>query len=416
MRFFAKHNHIERITLIVLFLCTTAFGSMAQTVANFRFDGSKEFMCYTEVAPGVPKNNTRVDFTNTSTCEGDCRFVWDFGDNSEQVIKKDKTSASHVYASDGQFTVRLYAINAATIHDSIKNSQILHVSLENTSETEVSLAVTFQIGTNAQQTRTLQIPASDFGSRQSPRPITIYSPLVRDKNGNPQENFTYFIPNADTETTEPVESFVHVFEVNTDAFRPFDLNMWTYYWEIFQGDNNGNPTRSIYKPIGSIDSLRLHYTFPREDFLPGYVVQLKIALDSSKFYSQNDVDYYNLRECVASQTQVVPVMDYFFDEATRRKENPLDRTARIPNIFTPGGNDENEVFYFDTNGANIFTVKIFNSWGSLVYSETGTAIRWDGRNSSGIECPSGVYYYVIQSNAPDDRHERGGFIHLFRQN
>lgn len=397
---------MKNIPLLVLFLCTTAFGSVAQTVANFRFDGLKELMCYT----GDARHDTRVNFTNTSTCEGNCIYVWDFGDNSEQVIKRDKTSASHEFTHDGQFTVQLYAISTAEIHDSIKNSQILHVALESTSETEVSIAVTFRIGTNAQQTSTLQIPASDFASRQTPRPITIYSPLVTG------ENFIYFVQNADVEPkTEPIQSFVHVFEVNAEAFRPFDWEKWTYYWEIFQSDEQGNPTRSIYKPATSIDSLRLHYTFPREDFSPGYVVQLKIALDTTKFYSQNDIEIYRLGECVAAQTQIVPVTDYFFDEATRRKENPLDRTARIPNIFTPGGNDENEVFYFDTNGANIFSVQIFNSWGSLVYSEESIAIRWDGKNSSGIECPSGVYYYVIQSNAPNDRHERGGFIHLFRQ-
>ena len=397
---------MKNISLLILLLCTAVFGGVAQTVANFRFDGSKEFMCYT----GDAIHDTRVNFTNMSACEGNCMYVWDFGDNSEQVIKKDKTSALHEYVNDGQFTVQLYAISTAEIHDSIKNSQILHVALENTSETEVSIAVTYRIGTNVQQTSTLQIPVSDFGVKQNPRPITIYSPLVTG------ENFIYFVQNADvTPKTEPIESFVHVFEVNTEAFRPFDLNMWTYYWEIFQSDEQGNPTRSIYRPATSIDSLRLHYTFPREDFSPGYVVQLKIALDAMLRFSQEEIKFYNLDECVATQTQVVPVLDYFFDEATRRKENPLDRTARIPNVFTPGGNDENEVFYFDTNGENVFSVKIFNSWGSLVYSEEGTTIRWDGKNSSGTECPSGVYYYVIQSNAPDDRHERGGFIHLFRQ-
>jgi len=402
----------KHLTAIVLFLCAAALSTMAQqpkTVAKFRFDGSKEFMCYTENSE--PKNKTEVRFDNISTCEGECRFVWDFGNNSKQVIKKDKTSVLHEFTTDGQFTVRLYAINTAAIHDSIKNSTILHVALEdNTAETEVSLAVTFQIGNAAQQTKTVKIPANDFGSYQNPRPITVYSPMVEG------ESFIYSVQNIDVQPkTEPLQSFVHIFEVNTEAFRPFNLDMWTYYWEIFQVDANENPTRSIYRPIGAIDSLRLHYTFPRENFSPGYMVQLKIALDSSKFYNQNEVDYYKLSGCVATQTQIVQVMDYFFDDASRRKENPLDRTARIPNIFSPGGNDENEVFYFDTNGADVFTIKIFNSWGSLVYSEESTAIRWDGKNSAGIECPSGVYYYVIQSNASDKRHERGGFIHLFRQ-
>jgi gliding motility-associated-like protein len=392
--------------LILLLLCMTAFGSMAQITANFSFDASKETMCYTEDAGNMPKNDTRIDFRNRSTCAGECVYVWDFGDNSEQIIKPDLTSATHVYTIDGQYEVKLQAINTATIHDSIKQ-HILHVELE-PGTPAVTLAITFLNSKGAHQTSSIQIPDTDYSEYQHVRPITIYSPMVSG------ENFTYYIQNDDSETkTEPLQSFAHVFAVDTIAFQPFDLNMWTYYWEIFQSDAQGKPTRSI--KTAHIDSLRLYYTFSEENFSPGYVVQLKIALDSSKFEYGSDISYYKLEECVASKQQIVPVTDYFFDEASRREENPLDRTAHIPNIFTPGGNDENEVFYFDTNGANVFSVKIFNSWGQLVYSEESTTIRWDGKNSTGSDCPSGVYYYVIQSNEADDRHERGGFIHLFRQ-
>ncbi|MDR0941629.1 MAG: gliding motility-associated C-terminal domain-containing protein, partial [Bacteroidales bacterium] len=393
---FATH-HNRNIVLTALFVCATALCSIAQTTAQFTVpDRSKETMCY------IPTNNTRIDFRNQSTCAGDCMYVWNFGDNSDQMIKNDLTTASYVYTADGQFQVELYAVNTATIHDSIKNSQISHISLEDTAETIVSIAVTFRNSINNWQTSTLHIPATDFSSYQYPRRITIFSPEVKG------ENFTYFIQNNENENrTEPLESFAYVFEVNSEAFQPFDVNMWTYYWEIYQSDVQGNPTRLL--KTEQTDSLRMYYTFSEENFSPGYVVHLKIALDSSKFDYQGDIDYYRLAGCVATQSQTVQVTDYFFDEATRRDENPLDRTARIPNIFTPGGGDENETFYFDTNGADVFSIQIFNSWGVLVYSEKGIRIQWDGKNSSGTECPSGVYYYVIQSNESDERHERGGF-------
>ncbi|MDR2963769.1 MAG: gliding motility-associated C-terminal domain-containing protein [Bacteroidales bacterium] len=392
--------------VIILFFVLCVIGVEAQVEANFSFDGSRAIMCYTA------GKDTRVDFRNTSTCnDGACPttlvYVWDFGDNSAQTIKKDKTTASHSYTADGQFSVLLQVINTATIPDSISNT-ITHVELDALAPA-TSLMLTFRNTVGQLQTVLLQIPDTDYSSRRSPRPITVYSPLVS------SDNFVYSIRNDNSEKRdEPIESFAYQFEVNTAEFRPFDMNMWTYYWTIFKSDEQGNPTQTLKN--AHIDSLRLYYTFPAENFSTGYVVQLKIALDSSKFEYQSDVSYYNLENCVASQAQVVPVMDYFFTEATRRNPNPLDRTALVPNIFTPGGGDENEVFFFDTNGANIFSVRIFNSWGNVVYSEESTSIRWDGKNSAGMNCPSGVYYYVIQSNEADERHERGGFIHLFRQN
>ncbi len=401
MRFFEKYqNCFKNTTLIVMFLCITVFGTMAQTQAEFRFAPYKETMCYNE------NKDTRIDFQNLSTCTGECLYVWNFGDNSEQEIKTEKVTATHVYTSDGQFDVSLQAINKTAIHDSIKNN-LLRVELD-TGAPAVSLIVTFENSTGAEQTSVIQIADADYSEFQWRRPITVYSPMVN------SENFTYTVQNADSENrTEPLESFAHIFEVDTTVFQPFDLDKWTYYWEISQTDAQGSPTRII--KTAHIDSLRLYYTFPQENFSPGYEVKLKIALDSSKFDYQSDIEYFRLEECVASQKQIVQVMDYFFDEATRNEENPLDRTARIPNIFSPGGGDENETFYFDTNGTSVFSVQIFNSWGGLVYSEKSTKISWDGKNSSGINCPSGVYYYVIQSDEADERHERGGFIHLFRQ-
>lgn len=397
---FATYYHK---TAVVLILCISALCAGAQTEAKFKVqDGSKEKMCY------IPTNDTRIDFRNESECAGDCLFVWNFGDNSEQMIKKDLTTASHVYTADGQFQVELYAINTAAFHDSIKNRKISQVMLEDITETTTSIAVTFLNSTNNWQTSTLKITATDFSSRKHPRPITIFSPVVLG------ESFRYFIENDENEKrTEPLKSFAHVFEVNTEAFQPFDLNLWTYYWEVLESDANGNPTRRIR--MEQTDSLRMYYTFAKENFSPGYTVRLKIALDSSKFDYPSDISYHKLEECVSIQSQTVQVMDYFFYESSRRKDDVFDRTARIPNVFTPGGGDENETFYFDTNGATVFTVNIFNSWGALVYSKEGTSIQWDGKNSAGNECPSGVYYYVIQSNEADERHERGGFIHLFRQ-
>ena len=182
--------------------------------------------------------------------------------------------------------------------------------------------------------------------------------------------------------------------------------MWKYYWSIY---DNKTLVNSFV-----LDSAEYRYTFPKENYKPGYTVSLKIALDSSKF-DPDDISYYELEECVSEQSQIIKVTDYFFSDSTRMKDDVDDRETSIPNIFTPGGNDENDVFYFNTNGVDEFSIWIYNNNGNLVYKQTAETISWTGHDNSGKECPSGTYYYVVKSTNKDKRHNTAGFIQLFRQ-
>ena len=134
-------------------------------------------------------------------------------------------------------------------------------------------------------------------------------------------------------------------------------------------------------------------------------------------------------ECFALDTVVVSVTDGFFKTDSSSKKIPL-----IPNIFTPnkdGVNDDivlsesdtttmnaisgNDIFVFKTNGEQTFKFWVYNRWGQLVYKTENKTITWNGKSSSGDDLNSGVYYYVVESNAPDKRHKTAGVIHLFRE-
>ena len=117
----------------------------------------------------------------------------------------------------------------------------------------------------------------------------------------------------------------------------------------------------------------------------------------------------------------------------------------LPNVFTPNGDDCNDVFsaYSNRNlgGENSDCVqvdtqtrcarfvqdvdfKVFNRWGSEVYtyssgSERTIYIDWDGRASDGTELASGVYYFVadvtFDSVDPKTRNQTiKGWVHLLR--
>jgi hypothetical protein len=40
---------------------------------------------------------------------------------------------------------------------------------------------------------------------------------------------------------------------------------------------------------------------------------------------------------------------------------------------------------------------------------------WDGRTTAGMECPEGVYYFIIKATGYDGKeYEETGYLHLFR--
>lgn len=395
---------------IFLVSCIVSLYGYAQNTANFiPLNDQKTILCYTERESGSPLKNTTVEFRNTSTCDGTCMYVWDFGDAGSQLVKNDNSNVSYTYTVDGMFPVSLVLVNTAAIHDSIKNRPILAVESLGIVNDSVLLAITYQALDNSNRIAQVKILQTDYSLKQLSSPITVYSPYVADNN------FTYEIiePSSDSQAA-PIQSFTYNLQVDNTTFTPHAPDYWKYYWQIYATDSEGNPTKEI--STFETDSLSYQYTFPLEHYNPGYLVKLKIALDSTKFDDELILTYHSLWNCVYTKQQIVPVTDYFFTESTR-KENDIDkRKAYIPNIFTPGGNDENEVFYFNTNGADLFSIYIYNSWGVLVYTQEAHAITWTGKDSSGKDCPSGTYYYVIFSDNNDDRHETAGYIHLFRQN
>ncbi|SFT79130.1 gliding motility-associated C-terminal domain-containing protein [Lishizhenia tianjinensis] len=67
-----------------------------------------------------------------------------------------------------------------------------------------------------------------------------------------------------------------------------------------------------------------------------------------------------------------------------------------PNVFTPDGDNKNDVFTFNPVNAKNIDVVITNRWGNVVFESTGdpTQAVWDGTNkSSGNPCGEGTYFY-----------------------
>ncbi len=71
----------------------------------------------------------------------------------------------------------------------------------------------------------------------------------------------------------------------------------------------------------------------------------------------------------------------------------------VPNIFTPnedGVNDKIGIFLSSTLSNEIFSYRIFNRWGSMVFETTDSNEGWDG-TFNGREMPEGVYIYLVEA-------------------
>jgi gliding motility-associated-like protein len=105
------------------------------------------------------------------------------------------------------------------------------------------------------------------------------------------------------------------------------------------------------------------------------------------------------------------------DSVTKTIKVDLPSKMEVPNIFTPNGDGNNDVFFLKTANLGQINCVIVDRWGNKVYetvSNTGN-IAWDGKDLNGKECAAGVYFYVIKATGKDDKaYQAKGNVTLVR--
>lgn len=86
-----------------------------------------------------------------------------------------------------------------------------------------------------------------------------------------------------------------------------------------------------------------------------------------------------------------------------------------PNIFTPNGDQVNDVFTFELLNIKALDVQIVNRWGNPVYTSSAVPFVWDGKDASGNLVSEGVYFYKYTAKgAQDEVLEGQGFVQMFK--
>lgn len=67
----------------------------------------------------------------------------------------------------------------------------------------------------------------------------------------------------------------------------------------------------------------------------------------------------------------------------------------IPNSFTPDGDGTNDTFNAKGTGFDIYTMRIFNRWGNLIYETSSQYVGWNGLGTNGKPVLDDIYIYEI---------------------
>lgn len=87
----------------------------------------------------------------------------------------------------------------------------------------------------------------------------------------------------------------------------------------------------------------------------------------------------------------------------------------VPNIFTPNGDEINDVWKPSIHGVKSFECVIYDRWGLKVYEFAGAQDHWDGYTTAGLKCQDGTYYYILKTTDNNNKsYDLKGFIQLIR--
>ena len=111
--------------------------------------------------------------------------------------------------------------------------------------------------------------------------------------------------------------------------------------------------------------------------------------------------------CSASYVDTINVQGF---------ENQIDNWSGMYNVFSPNGDEVNNIFTFADNHSIInFNAIIYNRWGKKIYEWNDPKLGWNGKSIQGDEASEGVYFYSMKSIGKDGtEYELKGSISLYR--
>jgi gliding motility-associated-like protein len=307
--------------------------------------------------------NGAVNFTNTSTVADNLAltYSWNFGDGSAPSTA---VNASHVYASISSYNIRLRATSSAGC---FKDSTRIFSAFYDkpVARFNVSPSILCQ-GTPNTFTDLSTAPNSTINTR-----LWTFGDGSTSQQANPTK--TYAAP-GNYEVTLVVTNPENCV---SDIFKDTVL---VYLQPVVDaGPSFLVPQGSVFQFRPTVnDSLNVLFNWsPGTNLSSTTVLRPTVTANNDATYTLTVTGDGN---CTATDFLTVKIF----------------RPLKIPNVFSPNGDGQNDTWRIDHladyPGA---TVNIFNRYGQQVYSSTGYGTPWDG-TIKGKPLPVATYYYIIE--------------------
>lgn len=85
----------------------------------------------------------------------------------------------------------------------------------------------------------------------------------------------------------------------------------------------------------------------------------------------------------------------FFDASTPYILTLPENLLIIPNVFTPNGDGNNDLYYVTAKNITDYHIVIVNRWGETMFESKDIAEPWDG-TTNGVRCNDGTYFYLLR--------------------
>ncbi|MEZ4948576.1 MAG: PKD domain-containing protein [Saprospiraceae bacterium] len=319
-----------------------------------------------------------VNFSLDSISDADF-FYFNFGDGSP-TVSTGQTLAEHNYTQPGTYTVEIILEDTET-------------GCTKTIETEVTI--------EAQKIPVVVAPGSVCGNNEVIFIVNNYIPGERFIWTDPDGNL-----GSDPDTLG--QNLVYTFPAisrNSDYklnFSTGDCDFDTTFTVEYL-DGIGLEGDSLVVLVAEKDEMDFNGTpIPG---LPANAANYNIVWTPNRSLDVNDPLNPILTQLPADSLVVVAnVTDDAGCDSARFVRLLL--VYRIPNVFYPGSAEfeENRVFNVTTvsglSGSEVLSMRIYNTWGKLVYDNDDPVNGWDG-TKDGVDQPSDVYMYQIELQLSD---------------
>jgi len=155
----------------------------------------------------------------------------------------------------------------------------------------------------------------------------------------------------------------------------------------------------LYLNIFNVNPQNTSYTVCFGDSIEVY----NVWYDYAEFVTEDVLD--------ANGCPVTNSTNIIFDDCTLEDYNVF-----IPNVFTPNGDEFNNVFEISITGGMLERGFVANRWGNVVHEFSPDNLIWDGNAKAGMPVQDGVYTYVVNiraaGSAVSDQYH--GFVTVIR--